>query len=652
MLDADSLGAVLDLFEEHVYIGIVTADQRYEGHYATSSLERFVGGRHAPGAEFGGLWETLIHEDDRAAREQFHARVFAGLESETTYRVVGLDGITRTIRDHARPVRRADGSVLVQGIISDVTSRAEADARAAEAAGRFFTLLDVVGEHVYVCAARPDGTLEELFQGPGADRLLGGAEPDEAMANWDAAIHPDDRDAYDAFIAASIRGERSEVEYRLRGADGLTRWVHDRAATCARPDGTLEISGIVSDVTDRRRLEDELRRTMAEMAVAHQELEEARRAAEIIAHTDELTGALSRRRFATLAAETHAHDRGLLLLDADHFKRINDRYGHAVGDQVLVELAARIRRELAGRDLFSRWGGEEFVVLFAGVSSDAELRDKAERIRAAVGSDPVVCGPLRLDLTVSIGAARASGAINLEHLIDAADRALYVAKARGRDQVCLPTDSSIAAVTERSLRTPDQPDPLQMARAVAHAASVGQSERHDHLLVVADLCGAVASRLGLDDAGILRCRLGGLLHDVGKVAVPDLILNKPSTLTRAEWEVMRSHSTHGESIVLEFEDLREIAPIVRHHHERFDGGGYPDGLAGEAIPLEARIVAAVDTYAAIVADRCYRPARTSAEACAELRRASGTQFDPRIVDALLDQLDASPVAARAELSAA
>ncbi|MGH2908009.1 MAG: diguanylate cyclase domain-containing protein, partial [Solirubrobacteraceae bacterium] len=366
-IDAAALAGVLDLFEELVYIGEVTAAGDYVGHFASSSIDRFVGGSPAQRVEFGGLWATLIHPEDRGVRQLLHQRLLAGLETETTYRVVGLDGVTRSIHDRARPVRRADGGVVVQGIISDVTHRAEADARAAEAADRFFTLLDVVGEHVYVAAAQPDGALQELFQGPGADRLLGGAEPDEAMENWDGAVHPDDRAAYAAFNERLINGERADVQYRLRGADGITRWVHDRAATRARPDGALEISGIVSDVTDRRRLEDELRQTVAEMERAHLELEQARQAAEVIAHTDELTGALSRRRFAALAGTVRSDRWALLLLDADRFKRINDRHGHAAGDQVLVELAARIRAELGDGDLLARWGGEELVVLLAEV---------------------------------------------------------------------------------------------------------------------------------------------------------------------------------------------------------------------------------------------------------------------------------------------
>jgi diguanylate cyclase (GGDEF)-like protein/PAS domain S-box-containing protein len=641
LIDADSLAGVLDLFEELVYVGEVTSDGDYVGHFASSSIDRFVGSSlDAGAASGGGLWETLIHPEDREARAALHQQLLAGHETEAIYRVVGVDGVIRSIRDRARPVRRADGGVLVQGIISDVTHRAEADARAEEAADRFFTLLDVVGEHVYVAAVEPDDSLCEVFQGPGADRLLGGAEPDAEMENWEAAVHPDDRPAYDGFNERLVRGEeRAEAQYRLRGADGITRWVHDRAATRARPDGTLEISGIVSDVTERRRLEDELHQTVAEMQQAHAELEQARQAAEMLAHTDELTGALSRRRFAVLAQAVESDRRGLLLLDADHFKRINDRHGHAAGDQALVELTGRIQAELCAGDLLARWGGEEFVVLLAEVLDDVALRDKAERIRAAVAATPVACGRSSVVLTVSIGAVSGSGSASLEGLVAAADRALYVAKARGRDCVSLTSDGPLAVAAEATAVHVAEPDELRIAKAVVHATSLQDRDRHEHVTTVADLCAAIATQLRFDDAAVLRCRLGGLLHDVGKVAVPASILSKPTVLTAAELEIVRSHCALGESIVLGFDALRDIAPIVRHHHERVDGQGYPDGLAGDAIPIEARIVAAADTFSAITANRSYRAARESHEAFDELRNVTGTQLDPIIVDALLEILE-------------
>ncbi len=439
-----SAAAVLDLFEEHAYVGEVTADGHYVDHTSGPAMPHFIGGDVPLGSDRGTLWESLIHPEDRPAYDDFNREMLLGRDAEVTYRLIGLDGVTRSVRDRGRPVRRADGSTLVRGIISDVTKREAADARARESAERFEGLLDVVGEHVYLAVVHNDGRVEELFQGPGADRLLGGAEPDAEMSNWEAAIHPDDRDAYDAFNLALGAGSSSDVEYRLIGADGITRWVHDRAATRRRDDGTVEISGIVSDVTERRRLEDTLRRSMADMELAHRELDAARRAAEQRARTDDLTGTYNRRHFAEIVAASAGATTGygLLLLDADHFKQVNDRHGHAVGDAVLVELARRLQSELRADDLLARWGGEEFAVLLPGVPDDDVLRRRAEQLRRIVAATPVLAAGVSIELTISIGATgNAGGPAVMDDLIDAADRALYKAKRLGRDRVCLSAES-------------------------------------------------------------------------------------------------------------------------------------------------------------------------------------------------------------------
>ena len=150
----------------------------------------------------------------------------------------------------------------------------------------------------------------------------------------------------------------------------------------------------------------------------------------------------------------------------------------------------------------------------------------------------------------------------------------------------------------------------------------------------------MAKRLGLSDAEISQVRDGAMLHDVGKVAIPNEILNKPGPLDEAEWKIMREHPVIGEQILLRTPELAAIAPLVRHEHERFDGSGYPDGLAGEAIPIGSRIILACDAYNAMITARPYRASREHEEAVAELRRAAGTQFDPVVVGALLHELRA------------
>ena len=759
--DENDLAEILDLFEEHVYAGAITPDGRYIGHRSGPKLARFLGGP-VPVGRWDGFWESRVHPDDQADYERFNQRLHLGEDAEITYRLIGLDGVTRLMWDRARPRRDPDGTVRVAGIISDVTSRNDSAARLAEVSERFARLLDVVGEHVYVVLAFPDGRFEELFQGPGADRLLGGAEPDPEMVNWEAAVHPEDRAVYDAYNAAIAVGEDADAEYRLVGADGITRWVHDRARCRRRPDGSVEASGIVSDVTERRRmraelaqahaalsqavdamdahlytlrvdpdgahaavyrgpnrealaggslpdgadgdgrfetlvhpedrrrrvaalarlaaaepidleyrvigldgrerivadrlrarrdpdgslyydgvmrditerrrLEDELLRTLSEMQDAHRELEGARAEAELRARTDELTGAFNRRHFTEIVANAlrdDPHGTGLLLLDADHFKHVNDLFGHLVGDAVLVELAARLQSHLEPAEDLARWGGEEFALLLRGVRSDAEIAERAERLRSRVAGAPVVAAGISLGLTISVGAIRAGGELaDVDALVDAADRGLYAAKRGGRNRISLASHVGGSHAVQ-------EPEAVSMARALAAAAGAREGVPKDHAGDVAALATSTAERLGLAADVVLRCRLGGWLHDVGKVAIPQRILEKPGPLDAAEWEVMRTHPSIGEEIVRGVAALREAAAAVRHHHERYGGDGYPDGLAGTAIPIEARIVAAADAFSAMTVDRVYSKARTPAGAAIELRRSAGAHLDPAVVEALL-----------------
>ena len=233
-------------------------------------------------------------------------------------------------------------------------------------------------------------------------------------------------------------------------------------------------------------------------------------------------------------------------------------------------------------------------------------------------------------MTVSVGAAIAlKRTRDVEALLVAADRALYAAKRSGRNCVRLAsTDPSGDPGAEA------QSDALRIAQAMATVAAAAEGMSDVHLLEVSLLAARVARRLGRSPSHVLRCRLAGLLHDVGKVRVPSALLTLPSALDERGWALMREHAAHGEALVRAVPDLRPVAPIVRHHHERWDGTGYPDGLAATAIPLEARIIAAVDSWSAMTTDRPYRAAMTEAAALSELERVAGSQLDPDVVVAL------------------
>lgn len=366
----------------------------------------------------------------------------------------------------------------------------------------------------------------------------------------------------------------------------------------------------------------------------------ARTEAERLSRLDPLTGLYNRRHIAeTIENELARADRhggavGVLMFDIDYFKRVNDAHGHAGGDAVLVEVGRRLLAGVRSWDVVARVGGEEFCVVAPEVKGEDDVLELGQRLRDAIRSRAVTLKEgLAIPVTVSLGVALLHGSTgSAENAFDCADRALYAAKRRGRDRVCCYSE-----LDHTDLRA-EQPECLHLAEALAAAGDLREGLSVEHSREMAALSAEVAMALGLNEDEVLRARLGGWLHDVGNLSIPDGLLGKPGPLSDAEWELVKAHPVVGDELVRTFPELALAAGAVRHHHERWDGRGYPDGLAAEAIPLEARIVAAVDAYQAMVSDRAYRPACTDSEAADELRACAGTQFDPRVVDALLGVL--------------
>jgi putative nucleotidyltransferase with HDIG domain len=239
-------------------------------------------------------------------------------------------------------------------------------------------------------------------------------------------------------------------------------------------------------------------------------------------------------------------------------------------------------------------------------------------------------------VTISVGAAMVThGDGSAEHALDVADRALYAAKRHGRNRL-----RRFSELDTADLRA-EQPECLHIAEALAISSDLREGNLAAHSRQVAELAAAVARRLDLPDGDVLRVQLGGWLHDVGKIAVPDAILTKPGPLTDAEWQIMHTHPAVGADLLRHFPELAPACSAVRHHHERFDGTGYPDRLAGEQIPLDARIVAAADAFSAMTTDRPYHTRRSVPAAIEELRRCAGSHFDPAVVAALVAELQSA-----------
>ena len=353
-----------------------------------------------------------------------------------------------------------------------------------------------------------------------------------------------------------------------------------------------------------------------------------------LAHHDPLTGLRNRRAFedgiARRLGRLGSDGRlALLTLDLDHFASVNDALGHEAGDELLRRFAALVGDLTRDADAATRLGGAEFAVLLDGADAPSAGR-VAERLRRRVRDE--LTGP-GLDVTVSVGVADAGQGEDARDLVRRAGRALQAAKHLGRDR-CVVHDPGTETLLA-ALRRDGAPGE-QVAAAVLLAETLDLRDpataRHSH--TVGALAEAVARELGWTDDRVERVRLAGVLHDVGKLGVPDAILFKPGPLDDEEWAEMRRHAEIGAQI-LEHAGLSDVAGWVLAHHERPDGDGYPQGLRGQEIPPEALILGAVDAFEAMTADRPYRRAPGVAAARAELRRHAGTQFDAAVVDALL-----------------
>jgi diguanylate cyclase (GGDEF)-like protein/putative nucleotidyltransferase with HDIG domain len=327
-----------------------------------------------------------------------------------------------------------------------------------------------------------------------------------------------------------------------------------------------------------------------------------------------------------LRAKRYHRPLSVALLDIDGFRQVNLRHGYARGDEVLVSVAEVISESTRVHDLACRMGADEFALLLPETGSAAAMQ-AAERL--LLEFEDLRAGPLR-GISVSIGIAALESKESPERLLASAGEALEQARAGGGRQVALYDGASEEGALEAAHK--------HVVAALASALQERDSYTGDHSESVVEVAGRVAQALGLDSDEVNEVRTAALLHDIGKVGIPDEILHKPGPLDDREWELMRRHPVIGERILRAIPGLGSVARIVRHEHERWDGRGYPDELAGDDAPIGSRIILACDAYHAMTSDRPYRSAMSHAEAVAELTRNAGTQFDPQVAQALVGYL--------------
>jgi diguanylate cyclase (GGDEF)-like protein len=362
--------------------------------------------------------------------------------------------------------------------------------------------------------------------------------------------------------------------------------------------------------------------------------------AEQRARIDELTGLFNRRHFEEqLKEEVSRHSRygdifSIFLIDLDNFKSYNDLYGHPSGDILLNRTGKIIKSSVRDADQAFRYGGDEFVVILPQTNTDG-ARVVADRVRQRIAEE---MDKSESAITCSAGLASypSDGVVSTE-LVNAADTALYFAKRTGGNRVYL--SSKILSEPQDNAGTYARRNGLSAIYALVSTVEAKDPYTYGHSRKVNTYAVALAEAIGLSPEEVSRVSTAALLHDIGKIGIPDKILNKKGKLNRADWEAIKTHPKLGAIIVGNVPNLVPCVSSILHHHERWDGSGYPEGLKGEEISIEARILAIADSFEAMSSARPYRPALCSEKILKELRGGAGSQFDPKLVDVFINLIE-------------
>ncbi|MGE0027622.1 MAG: diguanylate cyclase [Thermoleophilia bacterium] len=621
---------------------------------ASAAVVRLGDGRHS---EVVASWR-----EDEQAVDPARAWVAGGGEVASSPIVLGGEvwGVLVAANDGRPPMRPGTGDRLralaelagVAVATAEARRRSLEDAAAAVAAGGLdmAATLDAITTAAQRALGADRATVIVLPDGPG-DPVLHTTEQDPVLRGVleSEKSGPDAREALDAVLAAP---ERVLVREHLQGAPEvrLGRISGLRAFIAARLEHPSVGEGVLGALfvgfrTSRRFTARERAAVRSLMSIADLALANARLHARTLvtlaeaeqrAASDPLTGLANHRAFherlrdEVERARRHKRPLALALIDLDHFKDVNDRHGHQVGDEVLRETAARLLRGSRPEDLVARIGGEEFAWLLP--ESDAlDAWKAAERARDAVAGEAFAGD---IPCTVSIGIAELSQATDAGDLVRLADGALYWAKGNGRNvSFCYSPEVVEVLSAEERAQSLERSQALNAIRALARAVDARDPSTRRHSERVADLAVRIAAEMGWTADRQALLREAGLVHDVGKIGVSDAVLFKPSRLTDAEIAHIQEHSTLGAQIVADVLTPEQVG-WVKSLHERVDGRGYPEGIRGDRIPDGARVLAVADAWDAMTSARPYTAPLAPEKAAEECRREAGRQFDAEVVAAL------------------
>ena len=568
-------------------VALLTPDGRFA--LVNRALTELLG--YAPDELTRLALTEVMHPDDVAAHGKVTANLAYGWERTVERRLVRADGTTVWVALTNELVRDGEIPLYVVAHVEDITQRRETERALREAEERFRRAFE--DSPIGMALVATDGQFLRVNRT--LCEITGFADAELLERTFQDITHPEDLAEDVDQVERAVNGEIRTygMEKRYVRPDGEIVWVRLSVTLVRDDDGSpLYFVSEVEDVGERKRSQLELQR---------------------LANFDPLTGLGNRRKLTAdleeaLALPETAVPHMLIIFDLNGFKHYNDTFGHPAGDALLARLATQLAEAAATHGEAYRLGGDEFCVLGAPPPGEAESYVSA----TVTALEEEGAG---FAVSASFGAAiLPEEAQTASAALTVADRRLYAQKHLAQAERGRPHDVLLLALRERE-------------------PTLG-----DHCASVAELATAVGERLALPESELDELRRAGELHDIGKLAMPDAVLRKQGPLTQGEWSLMRSHTLIGERILASSPALGPVGSIVRSTHERWDGSGYPDGLAGEAIPRSARIIAVCDAYTAMASGRPYQLARSPRSALDELRSGGGTQFDPEVVAALCDEV--------------
>ena len=573
---------------------------------------------------------------------------------------VHKDGSIVHLETRCSPVFDEHGILIgYQGVDIDITQKHQAELALEESQRMLATLTRNFPGIIYRCFNDEKRTMEFISEGC---LDLAGYESDELIFNQKMSflelIHNDDREhVFEVVKKAVDDREPFRLTYRIVDKNNNKKWVLEKGQAIFSTEGKFQtIEGFITDISDYKNFQEERELLNKELVATNEKLKQ-------LTLRDVLTGLYNHRYFQEVIEaefDRARRQRGplsVMMVDLDYFKSINDVYGHKFGDLVLQQLSAQLRQMVRKYDTLIRYSGEEFIIITPGVGRDMAFI-LAQRLLETVRLENFGDAEHKIKLKCSVGVAAfpEDKIMKGMEFISFAESIVSLAKKKGGDRACSSIDLDEGLESDAQKKEgaddveflQDKLDKLtkqaneSLAEAIFAFAKTIEMKDHytgEHVEKTVHYATSIAQEVGLSKNEIEKIRQAAILHDLGKIGISEKILLKDSSLTASEYEEIKAHPQIGVDILRPIHFFHGLLPLILHHHERWDGKGYPYGLKGEEIPIAARILAIADTFEALTSDRCYRKACIFEDAVNVMKENSGTQFDPDLINVFVKILE-------------